>query len=156
MTFGEFTERVNVDVLLQVYHEGAFLQLIESTYPNFISSPQERKDFSLMSQHAHLHQNLEVIDEGQFDDAPDDTQSQVQHQPNPEESHPREGHNYIDEEQAHQEPEILQWSSDDLDDGNHEQEYDAFDEEQDDLESSAFLDSLRPEDEDWEIAEGGA
>ena len=87
--------------------------------------------------HSTPHIKDDIVDDGQFDDAPEDGEPQTQ----PSAANPREGHRYIDEE------EILQWSSEDEDE-------DAFDAEEDDLEAAAFQ-SLRPEDEDWEIAEGG-
>lgn len=88
------------------------------------------------------HEHIEIVDEGQFEDAPEDEDAQYQQASSA--TNPREGHRYIDEE------EILQWSSDE----SEEPEYDAFDSEEDNLEASAFQ-TLRPEDEDWEVAEGG-
>ena len=83
----------------------------------------------------------ESIEDGQFDDAPEDTvetpnaASQVVNL--------REEHNYIDDEN------ILEWSEDSSD-----EEEDTFDLEEDQMEAEAF-ESLRAEDEDWEIAERG-
>ena len=81
------------------------------------------------------------IEDGQFDDAPEDTvetpnaASQVVNL--------REEHNYIDDEN------ILEWSEDSSD-----EEEDTFDLEEDQMEAEAF-ESLRAEAEDWEIAERG-
>ncbi|KAL6304334.1 RIO1 family-domain-containing protein [Sparassis latifolia] len=86
----------------------------------------------------------EIIENGQFDDAPESADPVVPS------AHidPRTGHNFIDEEN------ILAWSSDSgaEDDNEAEEEYDAFDAEEDDLEAAAFH-TLRAEDEDWEVAE---
>ncbi|KAK7681528.1 hypothetical protein QCA50_015260 [Cerrena zonata] len=82
----------------------------------------------------------EPIEDGQFDDAPED---QVPPQtPNPApQVDLREGHTYIDDEN------ILEWSEESSD-----EEEDAFDVEEDQMEAEAF-ETLRAEDEDWEIAE---
>ncbi|RPD62390.1 RIO1-domain-containing protein [Lentinus tigrinus ALCF2SS1-7] len=79
----------------------------------------------------------EITEEGQFDDAPDDHTA-----PTP--ADPRQGHNYIDDEG------LLEWSSESSED--EESEPDEFEEEEDTLEAEAFQ-TLRAEDEDWEIAE---
>ncbi|KAJ8501914.1 hypothetical protein ONZ51_g324 [Trametes cubensis] len=78
----------------------------------------------------------EVIEEGQFDDAPEDTSL-------PQTADPRQGHNFIDDEK------LLEWSSESEED---ESEPDEFEQEEDTLEAEAFQE-LRAEDEDWEIAE---
>jgi RIO kinase 1 len=80
-----------------------------------------------------------TIEEGQFDDAPEDATP-----PTPVDVRAEAGHRFIDEENA------LEWSSD-----SDEDELDEFDAEEDDMEAAAF-DQLRAEDEDWEIAERGA
>ena len=80
----------------------------------------------------------ESIEDGQFDDAPEDG-AEASNAVNV-----REGHNYIDDEN------ILEWSEDSSD-----EEEDAFDLEEDQMEAEAF-ETLRAEDEDWEIAERGA
>lgn len=82
----------------------------------------------------------EIVEDGQFDDAPGDTVTTA--------SNPRQGHTFIDEDQG-----LLEWSSDSSEED--ESEPDEFQEEEDALEAEAFQ-TLRAEDEDWEIAEGGA
>ncbi|OJT09881.1 Serine/threonine-protein kinase rio1 [Trametes pubescens] len=79
---------------------------------------------------------LEAAEVGQFDDAPEDGSV-------PPPADPRQGHNFIDDEA------LLAWSSESSDE---ESEPDEFEEEQDTLEAEAFQ-TLRAEDEDWEIAE---
>lgn len=81
---------------------------------------------------------LEAAEAGQFDDAPEDGSV-------PPSADPRQGHNFIDDEA------LLAWSSQSSDE---ESEPDEFEEEQDTLEAEAFQ-TLRAEDEDWEIAERG-
>ncbi|KAI0632149.1 RIO1 family-domain-containing protein [Trametes polyzona] len=78
----------------------------------------------------------EPIEEGQFDDAPDDTSV-------PQPTDPRQGHAFIDDEG------LLEWSSES---SGEESEPDEFEQEEDTLEAEAFQ-TLRAEDEDWEIAE---
>ena len=82
----------------------------------------------------------EIVEEGQFDDAPGNQTTIA--------SNPRRGHAFIDDDQG-----LLEWSSDSSDED--ESEPDEFQDEQDALEAEAFQ-TLRAEDEDWEIAEGGA
>ena len=79
------------------------------------------------------------VEDGQFDDAPDDNPPSA-----PVDARAQAGHRFIDEEN------ILEWSSD-----SDEEEEDEFDAEEDDMEAAAFQE-LRAEDEDWEIAERGA
>ncbi|KAI0648033.1 RIO1 family-domain-containing protein [Trametes meyenii] len=79
----------------------------------------------------------EHIEEGQFDDAPEDVSV-------PQPIDPRQGHSFIDDEG------LLEWSSESSED---ESEPDEFEQEEDTLEAEAFQ-TLRAEDEDWEIAEG--
>ncbi|KAH9854713.1 RIO1 family-domain-containing protein [Lenzites betulinus] len=76
------------------------------------------------------------VEEGQFDDAPGDITV-------PQPADPREGHTFIDDEQ------ILEWSSGS---SGEESEPDEFELEEDTLEAEAFQ-TLRAEDEDWEVAE---
>ena len=80
------------------------------------------------------HSIAESIEDGQFDDAPEDT---VETPNAPQTVDLREGHNYIDDEN------ILEWSEDSSD-----EEEDAFDLEEDQMEVEAF-ETLRAEDEDW-------
>ncbi|KAM5533470.1 hypothetical protein V8D89_012908 [Ganoderma adspersum] len=80
----------------------------------------------------------EIVEDGQFDDAPGDPATTA--------SNPRQGHTFIDEDQG-----LLEWSSDSSEED--ESEPDEFQEEEDALEAEAFQ-TLRAEDEDWEIAEG--
>lgn len=80
----------------------------------------------------------EAVEAGQFDDAPEDGSV-------PPPADPRQGHNFIDDEA------LLAWSSES---SEEESEPDEFEEEQDTLEAEAFQ-TLRAEDEDWEIAERG-
>ncbi|PCH40056.1 RIO1-domain-containing protein [Wolfiporia cocos MD-104 SS10] len=90
------------------------------------------------------------VEEGQFDDAPGDLSA-----PAPVPSDPRAGHAFIDDAASiapDAVPDIyLEWSSDsELDsEDEHEREHAA---EEDALEAAAFQ-TLRAEDEDWEIAE---
>ncbi|CDO71483.1 hypothetical protein BN946_scf184909.g77 [Trametes cinnabarina] len=74
-------------------------------------------------------------EEGQFDDAPEDSFPQT--------TDPRQGHTFIDNDK------LLEWSSESEDE---ESEPDEFEQEEDELEAEAFQ-TLRAEDEDWEIAE---
>ncbi|CAL1712588.1 unnamed protein product [Somion occarium] len=76
-----------------------------------------------------------VIEDGQFDDAPDNGAPIVTPQ-----TDPRENHRYIDDEN------ILEWSSE------SSGEEDEFDAQEDYMEAEAF-ETLRAEDEDWENAE---
>ena len=80
---------------------------------------------------------LDVAEDGQYDDAPDDHSAPTD---------PRQGHNYIDDEG------LLEWSSESSEED--ESEPDEFEQEEDTLEVEAFQ-TLRAEDEDWEIAERG-
>ena len=80
-------------------------------------------------------------EEGQFDDAPDDTSV-----PEPVDARAQATHPLIDE------AELLEWSSDSAEDDD---EPDEFENEEDEIEAAAF-DELRAEDEDWEITERGA
>ena len=82
----------------------------------------------------------DAFEEGQFDDAPNDPAG-------PPALDPREGHTFIDDDE-----ELLAWSSDSSED--EESEPDEFEQEEDILEAEAFQ-TLRAEDEDWEIAERG-
>lgn len=75
------------------------------------------------------------VEDGQFDDALE--VSQV-----PPQLNPREGHNFIDEEN------LLEWSSE-------SEGEDEFDIDEDEMEYAAYQ-TLRAEDEDWEVAERGA
>lgn len=82
-----------------------------------------------------------VVEEGQFDDVPEDQSSTpLSNTVTPVD--PREGHHFIDEE-------LLQWSSES--EGDEEDEFEV---EEDNLEAEVF-DTLRAEDEDWENAERG-
>lgn len=81
----------------------------------------------------------DAVEEGQFDDAPEDGSV-------PQPADPRQGHAFIDDEK------LLEWSSES---SEEESEPDEFEQEQDTLEAEAFQ-TLRAEDEDWEIAERGA
>ncbi|KAI0754994.1 RIO1 family-domain-containing protein [Daedaleopsis nitida] len=83
--------------------------------------------------------NTSSIEEGQFDDAPGDHPESTAAAPDP-----RQGHNFIDDER------LLEWSSDSSEE--EESEPDEFEQEQDIIEAEAFQ-TLRAEDEDWEIAE---
>lgn len=83
-----------------------------------------------------------VIEEGQFDDAPEDTTI-----PEPIDVRAQATHRFIDDD----EQELLEWSSD----STSEDEQDEFELEEDEMEAAAF-ENLRAEDEDWEIAERGA
>ncbi|KAJ3553838.1 hypothetical protein NM688_g3405 [Phlebia brevispora] len=76
------------------------------------------------------------VEEGQFDDAPEEATSAPQNPPDS-----RSGHRYIDEQE---------WLSSDSDEDDSE--LDEFEVEEDEMEAAAF-ESLRAEDEDWEIAE---
>ncbi|TFK91136.1 RIO1-domain-containing protein [Polyporus arcularius HHB13444] len=79
----------------------------------------------------------DIAEDGQFDDAPVDPSAPVT-------TNPRQGHTYIDDEG------LLEWSSESE---GEESDPDEFEQEEDDLEVEAFQ-TLRAEDEDWEIAEG--
>ena len=79
----------------------------------------------------------EHVEAGQFDDAPGDESAPV--------TDPRQGHTFIDDER------LLEWSSESSD--GEESEPDEFEQEEDALEAEAFQ-TLRAEDEDWEVAEG--
>ncbi|TFY54144.1 hypothetical protein EVJ58_g9030 [Rhodofomes roseus] len=79
------------------------------------------------------------IEAGQFDDAPQDTSSAVD---------PRAGHAFIDEVPPGQDM-LLEWSESESED---EEDQDEFGDEEDAMEAAAFQ-TLRAEDEDWEIAE---
>ncbi|KZT09117.1 RIO1-domain-containing protein [Laetiporus sulphureus 93-53] len=85
----------------------------------------------------------DVVEEGQFDDAPDDKPGAPTAETGSTPLNPREGHAYIDDEEA-----LLAWSQSE----DEDEERDAFEEEEDELEASVFQ-TLRAEDEDWEIAE---
>ena len=87
-----------------------------------------------------VHTVHDITEDGQFDDAPEDFTS-------PPDVDPRQGHNFIDDEA------LLEWSSESSDDA--ESEPDEFEQEEDLIEAEAFQ-TLRAEDEDWEIAERGA
>ena len=94
--------------------------------------------------HSNSNENQQIVDdEGQFEDAPEDNATPALGEAPAVD--PRAGHRFIDEE------EVLKWSSDE---DEEDPEYDEFDVEEDVLEATAFQ-TLRPEDEDWEIAEGG-
>ena len=80
--------------------------------------------------------------EGQFDDAPEDV---------PAAPDPRAGHTYIDDLPP-DEDKLLEWSSES--ESDDEEGQDEFAEEEDAMEETAFQ-TLRAEDEDWEIAERG-
>ncbi|KAI1789641.1 RIO1-domain-containing protein [Ganoderma leucocontextum] len=79
----------------------------------------------------------EIAEDGQFDDAPGDESAPA--------SDLRQRHAFIDDEG------LLEWSSESS--GEDESEPDEFEREEDMLEAEAFQ-TLRAEDEDWEIAEG--
>ncbi|TBU46342.1 RIO1-domain-containing protein [Dichomitus squalens] len=79
------------------------------------------------------------VEAGQFDDAPGDESA-----PAPV-SDPRQGHTFIDDER------VLEWSS--VSSDEEDSEPDEFEQEEDALEAEAFQ-TLRAEDEDWEVAEG--
>ena len=81
--------------------------------------------------------------EGQFDDAPEDV---------PAAPDPRAGHTYIDDLPP-DEDKLLEWSSES--ESDDEEGQDEVAEEEDAMEEAAFQ-TLRAEDEDWEIAERGA
>lgn len=83
-----------------------------------------------------------LIEEGQFDDAPEDTTIS-----GPIDARAQAIHRFIDDD----EQELLEWSSD----STSEDEQDEFELEEDEMEAAAF-ENLRAEDEDWEIAERGA
>ncbi len=78
--------------------------------------------------------DAQPIEIGQFDDAPEST---LPDSP----LNPREGHNFIDEAN------ILEWSEE-------SEEEDEFDLEEDEMEYAAYQ-TLRAEEEDWEVAERG-
>ncbi|KAI0346039.1 RIO1-domain-containing protein [Trametopsis cervina] len=81
-----------------------------------------------------------AIEDGQFDDAVEEHSAPaVSGSPNGGDA--RAGHNYIDEDT------LLEWSSESSD-----EEPDEFDAEEDGMEEAAF-NTLRAEDEDWEVAE---
>ena len=82
----------------------------------------------------------EHVEAGHFYDSPGDEVA-----PAPVTDH-RQGHTFIDEER------LLEWSSESSD--AEESEPDEFEQEEDALEAEAFQ-TLRAEDEDWEVAEGG-
>ena len=79
----------------------------------------------------------ETVEDGQFDDPPGAHSVPA--------SDPRQGHTFIDDGA------LLEWLSSSEED---ESEPDEFEQEEDELEAEAFQ-TLRAEDEDWEIAEGG-
>ncbi|KIP06204.1 hypothetical protein PHLGIDRAFT_119166 [Phlebiopsis gigantea 11061_1 CR5-6] len=85
-----------------------------------------------------VHEIIPDAEEGQFDDAPEDTSV-----PEPVDARTQVVHPLIDEQ------ELLEWSSDGTDE---EDEQDEFENEEDEMEAAAF-DGLRAEDEDWEITE---
>lgn len=87
-----------------------------------------------------VHEIIPDEEEGQFDDAPEDTTTHE-----PVDARAQAAHPLIDEE------ELLEWSSDSAED---EDEHDEFDNDEDEMEAAAF-DDLRAEDEDWEITERG-
>lgn len=93
-------------------------------------------------------QDAEPIEEGQFDDAPEDTT--VSTPVDPVDGRARTAHRFVDDEDKDEEH-LLEWSSSSED----EDEPDDFEDEEDALERAAF-EELRVEDEDWEIAERGA
>ncbi len=78
----------------------------------------------------------DLVEEGQFDDAPTSGPA----------TDPRQGNAYIDDEG------LLEWSSGSSEED--ESEPDEFEQEEDIIEAEAFQ-TLRAEDEDWEIAERG-
>ena len=78
--------------------------------------------------------DVQQIEDGQFDDAPEVGQSIAPF-------NPREGHNFIDEAN------ILEWS-------DESEEEDEVDLDEDEMEYAAY-ENLRAEDEDWEAAERG-
>ncbi|KAI0720465.1 RIO1 family-domain-containing protein [Cerioporus squamosus] len=80
----------------------------------------------------------DIVEDGQFDDAPAGDHLA------PVTTNPRQGHTYIDDDR------LLDWSSESSED--EESEPDEFEQEEDTLEAEAFQ-TLRAEDEDWEIAE---
>ena len=88
---------------------------------------------------ASVHTADDIVEDGQFDDAPDDPTAPVT-------VDPRQGHNFIDDDA------LLEWSSDSSEDEGSEP--DEFEQEEDLIEAEAFQ-TLRAEDEDWEIAERG-
>ncbi|EKM51857.1 uncharacterized protein PHACADRAFT_102400 [Phanerochaete carnosa HHB-10118-sp] len=90
-------------------------------------------------------QNVEPTEEGQFDDAPEDTT--VSAPVDPVDGRAQTAHRFIDEEDKDEEH-LLEWPSSSEDEG----EPDEFEDEEDALEHAAF-EELRAEDEDWEIAE---
>ena len=92
--------------------------------------------------------DIEPVEEGQFDDAPEDTTVAVPLEPV--DGRAQAGHRYIDDEDKDEE-QLLEWSSSSED----EDEPDEFEDEEDKMEHAAF-EELRAEDEDWEIAERGA
>lgn len=89
---------------------------------------------------AIVHIIHDDVEDGQFNDALEDITT-------PPSTNPRQGHNFIDDEA------LLAWSASSDEEG--ESEPDEFAEEEDMLEAAAFQ-TLRAEDEDWEIAERGA
>lgn len=91
-------------------------------------------------------QDVEPIEEGQFDDAPEDAMTAAFI-----DGRAQAGQSFIDDVEDKDEEHVLEWSSSSED----EDEPDDFEAEEDALEHAAF-EELRAEDEDWEIAERGA
>lgn len=84
-----------------------------------------------------------VLEEGQFDDAPERVSDLSAGIETTQTVDPRAGRTFVDED------DLLEWSS-----SSSEEEQDEFDDEEDAIEAAAF-EGLRAEDEDWEIAERG-
>ena len=97
----------------------------------------------IVAEMPEAHEDIPV-EQGQFDDAPEEGMAVSTANELPPQRDPRSGHAYIDE------PSLLGWSSD----SSEESEPDEFDAEEDLMEEAAFH-GLRAEDEDWEIAERG-
>lgn len=114
----------------------SFLLFIKSRH---ISCIHSTLGFAHMSSTTAAH-----IEDGQFEDAPDDATL-----PSLPTADPRNGYSYIDED-----PIDLAESPGSDDSDLEDEERDAFEDEEDALEASAY-NTLRAEDEDWEIAERG-
>jgi hypothetical protein len=84
--------------------------------------------------------SLDNIEDGQFDDAPNDLNTAPTTTQPEAALNPRAGHNHIDE--------FIQGNMDWSDGGSVSDEEDGFEDE--------GFEEARPEDEDWEIAERGA
>lgn len=119
-----------------------FPPLLASTSESVLTSNPSPSSYSVLLRGRMPRSNDDPIEDGQFDDALENTSQTLNPTPQAQ-VNLREGHTYVDDEN------ILEWSEESSD-----EEEDAFDMEEDQMEAEAF-ETLRAEDEDWEIAERG-